>query len=157
LPIIAEDLGEINPDVFVLRDQFDLPGMKILQFAFDEGLENEFLPHHYPANCIVYTGTHDNDTTLGWWESATQEERELARDYLGITGEDISWDLIRAAWKSKANVAITPLQDVLSLPTGARMNFPGTLGSNWGWRMREGAFSPELQAALAALNRQTLR
>jgi 4-alpha-glucanotransferase len=157
LPIIAEDLGEINPEVFVLRDQFDLPGMKILQFAFDEGLENEFLPHNYPANCIVYTGTHDNDTTLGWWESATQEERELARDYLGITGEDISWDLIRAAWKSKANVAISPLQDVLSLPTGARMNFPGTLGSNWGWRMREGAFSPELQAALAALNRQNLR
>lgn len=157
LPIIAEDLGEINPEVYVVRDQFGLPGMKILQFAFDDDLENEFLPHHYPSNCIVYTGTHDNDTNRGWWESATAEERELASDYLGVTGEDISWDLIRAAWKSNAAVAITPLQDVLSLPTSARMNFPGTLGGNWEWRMPEGAFSPDLQADLLALNRETRR
>jgi 4-alpha-glucanotransferase len=157
LPIIAEDLGEINPEVFVLRDQFDLPGMKILQFAFDDDLENEFLPHHYPRNCIVYTGTHDNDTNVGWWDSANEDERAFAREYLGITGEDISWDLIRAAWKSKANVAITPLQDILSLPTGARMNFPGTLGGNWRWRMRTGDLSPELLARLSVLNRDTLR
>ena len=157
LPIIAEDLGEINPDVFVLRDEFDLPGMKILQFAFDDGLDNEFLPHHYPTNCIVYTGTHDNDTTLGWWESATEEERAFATEYLGVTGEDISWDLIRAAWKSKANVAIAPLQDVLSLPTSARMNFPGTLGGNWRWRMPAGAFTPQLRAKVAELNRDTFR
>lgn len=157
LPIIAEDLGKINPEVYVVRDQFDLPGMKILQFAFDDDLENEFLPHHYPSNCIVYTGTHDNDTNLGWWDNATKEVREFACEYLGVTGKDISWDLIRAAWMSKADVAITPLQDVLSLPTGARMNFPGTLGGNWGWRVREGAFSPELQTRLAALNRETLR
>jgi 4-alpha-glucanotransferase len=157
LPIIAEDLGEINPEVYVVRDQFELPGMKILQFAFDDDLENEFLPHHYPSNCIVYTGTHDNDTNRGWWDSASEEERDLARDYLCVTGDDISWDLIRAAWKSRANVAITPLQDVLSLPTGARMNFPGTLGGNWGWRMPEGAFSPELRASVSALNEETLR
>jgi 4-alpha-glucanotransferase len=157
LPIIAEDLGEINPEVFLLRDQFDLPGMKILQFAFDDGLKNEFLPHHYPTNCIVYTGTHDNDTNLGWWAHADKEERELARQYLGVTGEDISWDLIRAAWESKANVAITPLQDLLSLPTSARMNYPGTLGGNWGWRMRAGALSPELRGRLSKLNQDTLR
>ena len=157
LPVIAEDLGEINPEVFVLRDQFDLPGMKILQFAFDDGLDNEFLPHHYPPNCIVYTGTHDNDTNLGWWQSASEEEKEFAAEYLGTTGEDISWDLIRAAWKSKASVAITPLQDVLSLPTAARMNYPGTLGGNWAWRMRAGSLSPELQARMSELNRETLR
>lgn len=157
LPIIAEDLGEINPEVYVVRDQFDLPGMKILQFAFDDDLENDFLPHHFPTNCIVYTGTHDNDTNLGWWEDADEQEKEFAREYLRVTGEDISWDLIRTAWESKANVAITPLQDVLDLPTSARMNFPGTLGGNWGWRMREGAFSPELQAKLAELNHTTNR
>ncbi len=157
LAIIAEDLGEINPDVFVLRDEFDLPGMKILQFAFDDGMDNEFLPHHYPTDCIVYTGTHDNDTSLGWWQSATEEEKDFAADYLGVTGEDISWDLIRAAWKSKANVAIAPLQDVLSLPTSARMNFPGTLGGNWAWRMQAGAFTQELRARLSELNRGTLR
>jgi 4-alpha-glucanotransferase len=157
LPVIAEDLGEINPEVFVLRDQFDLPGMKILQFAFDGGPDNEFLPHRYPPNCIVYTGTHDNDTNLGWWQSATDEEKEFAAEYLETTGEDISWDLIRAAWKSKANVAITPLQDVLSLPTGARMNYPGTLGGNWAWRMRPGAFSPELQTRMSGLNQEASR
>ncbi len=157
LPIIAEDLGEINPEVYEVRDQFNLPGMKILQFAFDGGLTNDFLPHHYPANCIVYTGTHDNDTNFGWWENADEEELQFAREYLGVTGSDISWDLIRAAWRSKANVAITPLQDVLDLPTSARMNFPGTLGGNWVWRMRKEAFSPELQKRLAALNRETHR
>ena len=157
LPIIAEDLGEINPEVYVVRDQFDLPGMKILQFAFDDDLENEFLPHHYPSNCIVYTGTHDNDTNRGWWDIAGDEERAFARQYLGVTGEDISWDLIRAAWRSRADVAITPLQDVLNLPTSARMNYPGTLGGNWGWRMREGAFSPDLQRKLYDLNQETLR
>jgi 4-alpha-glucanotransferase len=157
LPIVAEDLGEINPEVYVVRDQFELPGMKILQFAFDDDLENEFLPHHYPSNCVVYTGTHDNDTNRGWWESATDQERDFAREYLGVTGADISWDLIRAAWKSRADVAITPLQDVLGLPTSARMNFPGTLGGNWGWRMGDGAFSAELQTKLVELNAETER
>jgi 4-alpha-glucanotransferase len=157
LPIIAEDLGEINPEVYVVRDRFELPGMKILQFAFDDDLENEFLPHHYPENCVVYTGTHDNDTNLGWWTSAEDDEREFASSYLEISGDDISWDLIGAAWRSQAVVAITPLQDVLGLPTTARMNYPGTLGGNWVWRVREGAFSPELQAKLATLNRETGR
>jgi 4-alpha-glucanotransferase len=157
LPIIAEDLGKINPEVYVLRDQFELPGMKILQFAFDDDTENEFLPHHYPENCVVYTGTHDNDTNLGWWTSAGDDEREFARTYLDVTGEDISWDLIREAWNSRAVVAITPLQDILNLPTTARMNFPGTLGGNWSWRMREGAFSPQLQEKVATLNRETGR
>jgi 4-alpha-glucanotransferase len=157
LPIIAEDLGKINPEVYVLRDQFELPGMKILQFAFDDDLENEFLPHHYPENCVVYTGTHDNDTNLGWWTSAGEEERDLARTYLDVTGQDISWDLIRAAWNSRAVVAITPLQDILNLPTTARMNFPGTLGGNWRWRMRDDAFSLQLQEEVATLNRETGR
>ncbi len=157
LPIIAEDLGEINPAVFELRDQFGLPGMKILQFAFDSDLDNEFLPHHYPTNCVVYTGTHDNDTVAGWWDGIPEEERDFARKYLGSTGDDIAWDLIEAAWESKAVLALAPLQDVLGLGTEARMNFPGTLGDNWTWRMAEGSLRNDLVERLAALNEATGR
>lgn len=157
LPVIAEDLGEINPAVFELRDHFELPGMKILQFAFEDDLSNDFLPHHYPVNCVVYTGTHDNDTVVGWWESIGKEEREFVRSYLGITGEDIAWDLISAAWESRAVVAIAPLQDLLGLGTEARMNYPGTLGGNWTWRLSEGAFDGSVGARLVALNAATGR
>ena len=136
LPFIAEDLGEITPDVYALRDALGLPGMKILQFAFDEPA-NLFLPHNYPANCVAYTGTHDNDTTRGWYATAPEAEKDYFRRYTGRDGSDVAWDLIRLAWASVADVAIAPMQDVLDLGTEARMNLPGTAQGNWKWRMPE--------------------
>jgi len=138
LPVIAEDLGEITPDVYALRDALGLPGMKVLQFAFDKPT-NPFLPHNYPANCIAYTGTHDNDTTHGWWATAPENEKQFYRKYTDRDGSDIAWDLIRLAWASVADLAITPLQDVLYLGTEARMNLPGVGQGYWRWRMPAGA------------------
>jgi len=135
LPIIAEDLGLITPDVIELLSQFDLPGMKVLQFGFS-GPENPFLPHHYVTNCVAYTGTHDNDTALGWLSSADRAEREFALRYLGVDGQQIGWDMIREVWRSVAVFAIAPMQDVLGLGGEARMNFPSRLGGNWQWRMK---------------------
>ena len=151
LPIIAEDLGEITPDVIELRDQFNLPGMKILQFAFS-GPDNPFLPHNYPDNCVTYTGTHDNDTARGWYQSAPENERDFARRYLGTDGNNFAWDLVRAAWGSVAVYAIAPMQDLLGLGTEARMNYPSTLGGNWVWRMDEKALSDGLRGRLGELN-----
>ena len=156
LPIIAEDLGEITPDVFELRDQFNLPGMKILQFGFTDE-SNPFLPHHYPENCVAYTGTHDNDTARGWYESADEHEKDFARRYLSVDGSDFAWDLIRALWKSKANTVIAPMQDLLNLGTEARMNYPSSLGGNWSWRMRENALNDELIEKVRELNRKSER
>ena len=156
LPIIAEDLGEITPDVFALRDEFNLPGMKVLQFGFSDD-SNPFLPHHYPENCVAYTGTHDNDTARGWYESASEHEKDFARRYLSVDGSDFSWDLIRSLWHSKANLVLTPMQDLLSLGTEARMNFPGRLGGNWAWRMSENALNDELLGKLKKLNQSTNR
>jgi len=136
LPIIAEDLGEITPDVFALRDKFELPGMKVIQFAFASDPDDPFLPHNYSTHCVAYTGTHDNDTSLGWYENATESERDLIRRYLARSGSDISWDMIRAVWSSVAFMAIVPMQDLLCLGQKARMNFPGKLGGNWNWRMK---------------------
>jgi 4-alpha-glucanotransferase len=151
LPIIAEDLGVITPDVVELRDGFGLPGMKIYQFAFS-GPDNVFLPHHYPQNCVVYTGTHDNDTTWGWYNSAPEEERDFAHRYLKSDGSDFAWDLIRSAWASVAVFALAPLQDFLDLGTDARMNFPGKVGGFWSWRMPEGCLSDDLKARIKELN-----
>jgi 4-alpha-glucanotransferase len=151
LPILAEDLGEITPDVIELRDSFNLAGMKILQFGFT-GPDNPFLPHHHLENCIVYTGSHDNDTALGWYSSAPENEKEFYRRYLGRSGDDFAGDLIRAAWSSVAVIAIAPLQDFLRFGTDARMNFPGKETGNWMWRMPETALSPELKAWLLELN-----
>lgn len=151
LPILAEDLGEITPDVIELRDSFDLAGMKILQFGFS-GPDNPFLPHHHLENCVVYTGSHDNDTALGWYSTAPENEKEFYRRYLGRSGDDFAGDLIRAAWSSVAVIAIAPLQDFLRLGTEARMNFPGKETGNWMWRMPENALSPELKAWLLDLN-----
>jgi 4-alpha-glucanotransferase len=134
LPLIAEDLGEITPDVHALRDTLGLPGMKILQFAFDDP-QNKFLPHHYPFHCVVYTGTHDNDTTRGWHATLADTERDLYRRYTARDGADVAWDLIRLAWASVADLAIAPLQDILDLGAEARMNVPGTATGNWRWRM----------------------
>jgi 4-alpha-glucanotransferase len=146
LPILAEDLGLITDEVKSLRDDFNLPGMKVMQFAFvpeeadAQGYTNAFLPHMYPDNCVVYTGTHDNDTMQGWLSSATEKEVSMIRDYLGgDVGQDkIVRELIRAALFSRAIFAIFPLQDVFSLGKDTRMNTPATTGKNWTWRMENG-------------------
>jgi 4-alpha-glucanotransferase len=138
LPIIAEDLGLITPEVETLRDQLQLPGMRILQFAFGGAAEDRFLPHNYEPNTIVYTGTHDNDTTHGWYTTLGERESTFLRRYIGRGDGDVAWDLIRLAWGSVADFALAPLQDVLSLGTEARMNLPGRPSGNWGWRFTEG-------------------
>jgi 4-alpha-glucanotransferase len=135
LPIIAEDLGEITPDVIALRNQFDLPGMKILQFAFASDATDKFLPHNYTRNFVVYPGTHDNDTTWGWYNhSGTDYEHDHFRRYFRTDGHDAAWTMIEAAWQSTAIMALATLQDVLNLPTEARMNLPGRAEGNWAWR-----------------------
>jgi 4-alpha-glucanotransferase len=156
LPIIAEDLGLITPDVVELLQAFKLPRMKILQFAFS-GPENPFLPHNYVPNSVAYTGTHDNDTAFGWFATADEKEKDFARRYLQISGNDFAWDLIRAVWKSVAMFAIAPMQDVLGLGGEARMNFPSKLGGNWEWRMTEHDFREDLAAGLRDLNWLSLR
>ena len=156
LPILAEDLGLITPDVIELRERFELPGMKILQFSFS-GPDNIFLPHNLPRNCVVYTGTHDNDTTVGWYETAPEEEKDYARRYLNVDGRDFAWDLIRAAWRSVSLFALAPMQDFLGLGTEARMNYPSRLGGNWEWRLLESDLSDSLQGRIKELNWLYLR
>jgi 4-alpha-glucanotransferase len=151
LPMIAEDLGVITPAVRQLRLQFNLPGMRILQFAFGGAPERRFLPHRHERNTVVYTGTHDNTTTHGWYQSLTEEELHFLRSYAPSTDNDISWDLIRLAWMSVADYAITPLQDVLSLGSEARMNFPGQPSGNWRWRFRAEMLTEPLLDRLAEL------
>jgi 4-alpha-glucanotransferase len=138
LPIIAEDLGVLTPAVEALRDRFEFPGMKIIQFAFSGDSDDPFLPHNYIHNCVVYTGTHDNDTSVGWFRSALPQERSFAQRYLARNGEDIAYDFIRTAMSSVADTAVVPLQDVLCLGSEARMNFPGRPAGNWGWRFTSG-------------------
>jgi 4-alpha-glucanotransferase len=134
LPIIAEDLGIITDDVVELRERYNLPGMKILQFGFSNP-ENPFLPHTYRQNCVAYTGTHDNDTARGWFVSSPKDERRFALRYLRVKSPDFVWGLIRSIWSSVAVFAIAPMQDVLDLGSEARMNYPSRLGGNWEWRM----------------------
>ncbi|HEV7915564.1 MAG TPA: 4-alpha-glucanotransferase, partial [Albitalea sp.] len=136
MPIIAEDLGVITPDIDTLRTQFGFPGMRTLQFAFDAGSGNHFLPHNHARDTVVYTGTHDNDTTIGWWGKATPHERQHVADYLGTDGHEIHWDLIRAACASVADMAVHPMQDVLGLDGAHRMNHPGQTAGCWEWRFR---------------------
>ncbi len=157
LPIIAEDLGELSPAVSVLRDQFSLPGMKILQFAFVDDLEHEFLPHNYPENCVAYSGTHDNDTTRGWFDKAPDEERAFCMDYLDVKGGDIAWDFICAIWDSAAKLAIAPMQDFLNLGTEARMNYPSSAQGNWSWRMPDDTLYSSLARRIAELNTKHAR
>lgn len=151
LPIIAEDLGVITPDVVALREAFAFPGMKILQFAFDSSEANNYLPHTYDQNCVVYTGTHDNDTTLGWYRKCADKDREWVHTYLDTDGKDICWDFIRAAWASVADIAIIPVQDLLGLDSDARMNTPATSGQNWKWRFTWEMLRPELGQRLKRL------
>ena len=133
LPLIAEDLGLITPEVEALRQRLRLPGMRVLQFAFSEP-DNHYLPHHYDHNTIVYSGTHDNDTTLGWFRTASESERTFLRRYAPWVEQNPAWEMVRLAWASVADYAIAPLQDVLMLGTDARMNLPGRAAGNWGWR-----------------------
>jgi 4-alpha-glucanotransferase len=164
LPIIAEDLGVITPDVETLRDHFRLPGMRILQFAFGSDTLNHDLPHNYIKNCVVYTGTHDNDTTVGWFTSRAGEgstrdaeqierERRFCLDYLNSDGREIHWDFIRAVLSSVADTAIIPLQDLLGVGNDARMNLPNSTSGNWSWRYKAGALTGELGERLKKLVR----
>ncbi|RKZ83431.1 MAG: 4-alpha-glucanotransferase [Candidatus Parabeggiatoa sp. nov. 1] len=134
LPLVAEDLGVITHEVNHLRERFGLPGMKILQFAFDSGNDNPYLPHNHIEDCLVYTGTHDNDTTLGWYHELPEHIRQFARDYLRSPLDDMPWPLVEAAFASKAQWAIVPMQDVLALDGHHRMNVPGVPTGNWRWR-----------------------
>ena len=135
LPLVAEDLGMITPEVDALRNKYQLPGMKILQFAFDGDPENVYLPHNHQRNCVVYTGTHDNDTTLGWYRQLDEGTRALVRDYLRL-GDSVesAWPFIATALASVAQTAVIPLQDLIGLGSEGRMNTPGTSEGNWGWR-----------------------
>jgi 4-alpha-glucanotransferase len=163
LPLIAEDLGVITPDVEALRDQFGLPGMRVLQFAFgDDPKAPDYRPHNYIPNCAVYTGTHDNDTTVGWFQSVagagtTRSVQQIARErdftlrYLQTDGSEIHWDMIRLAVASVARLAVFPMQDVLGLGSEARMNMPSTSQGNWRWRMQPGQLTRRHEERLAAL------
>ena len=134
LPIVAEDLGVITPDVTALRDGCGFPGMRILQFAFGDDATNPYLPHHHTPASVVYTGTHDNDTSLGWWAALSDAQRQRVRDYLGTDGHEIHWALIRAASASVADTVVHPMQDVLGLAGEHRMNLPGRGEGYWEWR-----------------------
>jgi len=159
LPFIAEDLGFITPEVYALRDRWELPGMRILQFAFEnESPDNPNKPYNFIRNCVVYTGTHDNDTTRGWFSAKglsveERAERERALEYMGSDLKDAVWGFIRLALASPADMAILPMQDVLDLGSEARMNTPSTTGRNWRWRMREDQLQPGLSSRLRGLNR----
>ncbi len=144
LPIIAEDLGVITDGVIKMREDFNLPGMKILQFAFATTPDDDFLPHNYPVNCVAYTGTHDNNTTRGWFDSAPEREKDFCRRYLARSGQDITWSMIRALWQSVAAWVLAPMQDFLSLGEWTRMNYPGKASGNWDWRMHPDALTEGL-------------
>ncbi len=151
LPVMAEDLGVITPDVEKLRDDFAFPGMRILQYAFGGDDKNNYLPHNFVKNCVAYTGTHDNDTTVGWFRNANEREREFCLHYLKSDAREIHWDFIRALFASIADTVIIPMQDVLGLGNEARMNLPATDSGNWNWRAREEFFTREITGRLRDL------
>lgn len=168
LPFIAENLGVITPEVETLRRRFGFPGMAVLQFAFgNDPQAPTFRPHNYSRDLVAYTGTHDNDTTMGWWEGGAegsvrtaadvQTEKALAREYLGTDGREMNWVMIRALLTSVADTVVFPMQDVLGLGNAARMNRPATMGNNWRWRVRDEALSPALASRLARLTKITDR
>lgn len=163
LPIIAEDLGVITAEVEALRDQLGFPGMRVLQFAFgDDPKSRDYQPHNYPRECLVYTGTHDNDTTIGWFQSQAGEgttrdqtsvdrERQFALRYMNSDGREVHWDMIRIALASVAETAIFPMQDLLGLGNSARMNLPGTMANNWRWRFRWDMVTPDIERRLVEI------
>ena len=151
LPIIAEDLGLLTEDVKKLRDDFDFPGMKVLQFAFYDGMKSDFLPHNFTENCVVYTGTHDNETTKSWYKNLPKEPKEFLNKYLKFDGKEISFKLIKMAWESVADIAVAPMQDFLNLDNKARFNSPGTTEGNWQWRVKKEQLSHQLAEQIKAL------
>ncbi len=158
LPLIAEDLGLITREVDALREQFDLPGMRVLQFAFSGRGAHNYLPHRYVTNTVVYTGTHDNDTTLGWWRhGSTEQEKHAVYAYLNPAPNDVVWSLIRSASTSVADVCLFPVQDILVLGSEARMNTPATPENNWTWRMAPDALTADQAKGLAQLAELTDR
>ncbi|HZD94803.1 MAG TPA: 4-alpha-glucanotransferase [Candidatus Sulfotelmatobacter sp.] len=153
LPFIAEDLGLITAEVNALRERLSIPGMKVLQFGFGDPGAHIYLPQNFEPNCVVYTGTHDNDTTPGWWQnSATKQEKQYAAEFMGEPKDGMHWAFIRAALTSVARLALVPLQDVLGLGSEARMNTPSHSDGNWGWRFSAGALTDDLAKKLAALS-----
>jgi len=157
LPFIAEDLGLINDDVRALRARLDIPGMRVMQFAFADPGAHIYLPHRFERNTVVYTGTHDNDTTAGWWKSCSEDERNAARTYFGVAADGIHWAMMRAAMGSVANFCVFPAQDLLGLGSDARLNFPGVSGGNWTWRLKAGALESRVAEKLARLMEVTDR
>ena len=152
LPFIAEDLGLITPEVDEMRKQFEMPGMCILQFGFGSRSAHNYLPHKYVTNTVAYTGTHDNDTTRGWWENGANEvERAAVSAYLEPGPEGVVWPMIRAAATSVADICLFPVQDVLNLGSEARMNTPSQPEANWSWRCPENVFSDELANRLSGI------
>jgi 4-alpha-glucanotransferase len=156
-PIIAEDLGVITPEVDALRTNNNLPGMRVLQFAFAGNAADPYLPHNFDRNTVVYTGTHDNDTTRGWFDSAPPEEQDAVRRYLGRDGDNVAHDLIRVALASVADTAVVPLQDALNLGSEARMNTPGSTHGNWSWRLMWEDIPEWLAAFLLDMNQRYAR
>jgi 4-alpha-glucanotransferase len=157
LPLIAEDLGTITEEVHELRDRHDLPGMKVMQFAFQGEPDHPFLPHTYPERCVAYTGTHDNDTTLGWYRDADEAMRGQVRDYLSCEDDEIPWAMIEALFESDAELGVLPAQDVLELGSEARMNTPGTESGNWDWRLTRDQLDDERWERLGEVTRRTGR
>jgi 4-alpha-glucanotransferase len=157
LPLVAEDLGLITPEVEALRLEMHMPGMKVLQFGFSDKGAHIHLPHQFTPDTVAYTGTHDNDTTQGWWKAASKVERAAAESYLGPMEERPVWPLIRATEASVAQMAVVPAQDLLELGSEARMNRPSIAAGNWSWRVPEASWTPEMAANLAALAEVTDR
>ncbi len=152
LELVAEDLGVITPEVSALRRAFHLPGMRVLQFGFDGNAANPHLPHQHEPDSIVYTGTHDNDTTVGWYASLAPESRDLVRRYLGRADHEVPEAMIRAALASVACMAVLPMQDLLGLGSDARLNRPGTVTGNWSWRLSLPTLTADLAARYGELN-----
>ncbi len=148
LPLIAEDLGVITDEVDALRKKYRLPGMKVLQFAFSGERDNPYLPFHHDPDSVVYTGTHDNDTTLGWYRSLDDGARAYVDEFLGHPAEHMPWPLIRCALASCSHLAMLPMQDILGLDGAHRMNVPGTSEGNWTWRFSWDQVTPELPGRL---------
>ena len=157
LPIIAEDLGAVTDEVRAMRDHFNFPGMKILRFAFGDGMEHEFLPHNYPENCVVYTGTHDNTTIKAWYENASKKERKFLHKYLNYDGDDVVWKVIELAFESRAVFSIIQMQDFLELGEEARFNRPGTKDGNWEWRLKSSRVNEELVKRIHKLAKEANR
>ncbi len=151
LPFIAEDLGMITPDVHALRQRLGVPGMKVLQFGFGDEGAHIYLPHKYEPGCVAYTGTHDNDTTIGWWKTLPEDQRQIVKAYLGEAKDGVCWALMRTAFASVANFVIVPMQDVLQLDGSARMNTPSAGDGNWGWRFHRNDPCAEIEQKLADL------